>query len=92
LFISAEMPHRHARLGLAGAGRPIPNTRSLRSMASRYRRWFTISRQHLLAEYCAVFAALDQRAQGHLGVGGHHAQVAVQIAVIEDVAFRTSAW
>ena len=44
-------------------------------------------RQHLLAEI-ALPAALHQRAQADTsGSLGDHAQVAVQVAVVEDVAF-----
>ena len=40
----------------------------------------------LLAE-AALLAAFDQSAQAGFGVGGHHAQKAVEIAVVEDVPF-----
>ncbi len=44
-----------------------------------------LRRDHFLAEG-ALFPALDQTAQGDVGVHGHHAQEAVQIAVVEGVA------
>ncbi len=45
-----------------------------------------LRRQDLLAE-TALFAAVHQGAQGHFRIESHHAQIAVQVAVIEDVAF-----
>ncbi len=43
-------------------------------------------RQDLLAEI-ALLAAVHQCAQRHFGIVGDHAQVAVQVAVVENVAF-----
>ena len=43
-------------------------------------------RQRLLAEV-ALAAAMDQAAKRHLGIFRYHAQIAVQIAVGEDVTF-----
>ena len=45
-----------------------------------------LRRDDFLAE-AALLAALDQPAQAGFGIRGHHAQEAVQIAVVEDVAF-----
>jgi len=47
---------------------------------------YRLGRQHLLAEV-ALLAAAHQCAQRHLAVARHDAQIAVQIAVAEDVAF-----
>ena len=43
-------------------------------------------RQNLLSEI-ALLAAVHQRAQRHFGIEGDHAQVAVQVAVVEHVTF-----
>ena len=45
-----------------------------------------LRRENLLAEI-ALLAALHQRAQRHFGIDGDDPQVAVQIAIVEDVTF-----
>ena len=45
-----------------------------------------LGRQHLLAEI-ALAAALHQGAEAHFGIFGNHAEIAVQIAIVEDVPF-----
>ena len=81
------MRHGHGQVGLAGARRADAEHQvvaldgfQVAPLVDRFRR------QHLLAEI-ALPAALHQGAQRHLGVERHHAQVAVQVAVVEDVAF-----
>ena len=66
---------------------PMPNTRSLRSMASMYRRWFTVlgASTFLPNVRCRPLETSARRLTS--GSSVTHAQIAVQIAVIEDVPF-----
>ncbi len=79
--------HGDGQIGLAGAGGADAEDHvvaldgfQVAALVDGFRR------QHLLAEI-ALLAAVDQGAEGHFRVVGDHAQVAVQVAVIEDVAF-----
>ncbi len=87
LFDQRGDGHGHGQVGLAGARRADAEDQvvaldgfQVAALVDGFRR------QDLLAEV-ALLAALHQRAQGHFGIGGDHAQVAVQVAVVEDVAF-----